>query len=554
MSLRASLLSMPRMLRHGSAVGADLPPDAAVTVDAVADPALRSALRAAATGDPGPARELLAETRLGARWETRSGWVAALSGCALRHPGWLERWLAVEPDNPDAVLLKAARAVQRAWDVRTGHRAGQVSEDRFRAFFALLEDAVPVISAATELNPADPVPWEIALTHARGAQSPRAVFDACWAEAVARSPYHYGCHTSALQYRCEKWYGSHGEMFGFAERAAARALPGSLLNALPLLAAVEYAIVAHGGAGDRTIHPVQLSAAVRRAQDLSAWYPPGDPEAAGFRNHLALMLIIGRRWDEALEVFREIGVHAREYPWAYLGPSRAQFLELRLGVRTQVASRTPFFSRPPRPLTPPAPLPEVPAPRALAIAAAPPHRVAKAALRSGVPLRIAPAPGPGPGDRLSYVELIPAGRTPPAPDEEPLTAAARLLTTGERWPVLVLRHSADHQGFTLVHRGRAGAAQLWDPTAPVVGHAEAAAVAHALTRAFPAADPRPLTALLRGGGDPARRRRALVAALGLPQVPDGFGEREEILKDVPGVLFLARRGAWRGLPARGRRG
>lgn len=693
-------MSMPRMLRHGSAVGADLPPDEAVTVDAVTDLTLRAALDAAAIGDSGPARELLAETRVGAQWERRSSCVAALAGSALRHPGWLEKWLDSRPDDPDATLLTAGLRVQRAWAVRTGDEAdeaGEISDEQFRVFFSLLEDAVPVLSAATELNPTDPVPWEIALNHARGIQSPREVFDSYWAEAVARSPHHFGCHASALQYLCEKWYGSHTEMFDFAERAANGALPGSLLKALPLLAAIEYEVVSPDPPERGPITRGRLASAVARALELSSWYEPGDPEAAEFRNHLALMLIFDQRWQDALEMFRAIGVHARRLPWAYVGESRKEFLEFRLGVRMQVASSTPFFGRPPQPPAPPEPMPLAPpsdgVQRSLVIAAAAPDEVAEAALMCGVSLRIAPAPwgaayevpgepgapaagggvldrggagpqpaprqpgdgehrsegppavpggprteptpptdppapeaepaaaaerpgtspdasdrvigesaasgptgsGPGPAafwlDRephgpgsvlwgtgpgipgagaapwkpggvampppghkspqMSYVELtpdlFPNRRSAVATGEELLMAAASGFTAGEPWPALVLHHTAGHHGFALLRKGSVVTAHQWDPAAPVIDHAQAAATAQALASAFPPAGPRPLITLLRGGDDPARRQRQLLAALGLPPLPDGFGERDEILKDAPGAQLVLRRGVLKGI-------
>ncbi|MEU9010859.1 hypothetical protein AB0D12_13960 [Streptomyces sp. NPDC048479] len=541
------------MLRHGSSVGADLPPDEAVSVDSVAEPALRAALAAAAAGDAGPARELLAETRLDAQWERRSVCVSELAEHALRSPGWLEAWLAESPEDPDAMLVKADLCIQQAWEIRTGYRARHVSEDRFRAFFTLLDDAIPVIAAAAELNPTDPVPWEVALTHARGIQAPRDVFDAYWAEAVARAPHHYGCHATALQYLCDKWYGSHEEMFAFAEQAAEGALPGSKLHALPLLAAVEYEVVSDDSTENGPIDRARIGAAIDRALELSGWYAPGDPEAAGFRNHLALMLIFAERWAEALDVFRAIGVHAREYPWAYVGESRKEFLEFRLGVRMQVASQTPFFGHPPRPATPAAALsagPAVPTPRSLAIAAAPPHEVAEAALMCGVSLRIAPAPSPTP-TRMSYVELVPdpspGRRATLATGEEMLTAAADNFTTGEKWPALVLRRTADRYGFTLFHKGKALASHLWDPAAPVTDHAEATATAQAIAAVFPVPDPRRLVTLLRGTDSPARRQSELVAALGLPPVPDGFGERGEILESLPGAQLLARRGVFKGI-------
>ncbi|MFD4769729.1 hypothetical protein [Streptomyces niveus] len=542
------MITLPRVLRHGAAVGAQLPPDASVVLDPPT-PGLRAALTAAYAGDHAPARDLLAATRLGAEWERRGGYVPRLAESALHSPGWLDAWLAESPRDPDAVLVKAEHCVQQAWEIRTGARASSVSRDQFQAFFALLDDAVPVIGAAAELNPSDPVPWQVALTHARGSQAPREVFDAYWAEATARAPHHYGCHVSAMQYLCDKWYGSHGEMFDFAERAAEEALPGSKLHALPLLAAVEYDVVADGGNGGAGIERSRIHAALKRAQELSDAYPQGDPEVAGVRNHLALMLVLADRHGEALEQFRAVGSHATQYPWAYLGDARGEFLDFRTGVRMRVAARVPFFSRPkpPRfPKLPAAPVPSHPGtPRFLALVAAPPHTVADAALMCGVPLRIAPAP-----DRSSYVELAAdpePGMRATLLGEDRLTAAADNITTGEPWPALVLRRSGDRSGFTLLQQGKKVADHDWDPAAPVPDHAAVSATAATLARVYGVADTRPITNLLRGSDDPARRQSALVDSLGLPPVPAGFGIRDEVLTTLAGARVLARRGFFAGI-------
>lgn len=269
---------------------------------------------------------------------------------ALHHDGWLDAWLAESPDDPDALLVVADFHLHQAWKVRTSARAKDVERDQFQAFFALLEDAVPVIGAAAELNPADPVPWRIALTHARGTQAPREVFDAYLAEAEARDPHHFGCHAQALQYLCAKWYGSHEEMFRYAERVAASAPPGSRLHALPLQAALEYRLSEADEPEGPDPYGPKVDAALTRALSLSDTYDgAGDREAAGFRNELALLLIMSDRPAEALDVFRSIGVHATEYPWNRLGDPRAEFLEARSDVRLDLASRIPLFGRPPRP-------------------------------------------------------------------------------------------------------------------------------------------------------------------------------------------------------------
>ncbi|MFD7430914.1 hypothetical protein ACFV6Z_28280 [Streptomyces sp. NPDC059818] len=558
-------LAFLRVVRHRDAIGADLAPDEAVTLDAP-DAPLRAALAAAVTGDHAPARELLAATRTHAQWERRDAYVSRLARTALHHDGWLESWIQEAPADPDAILVVADFQLQQAWRIRTDAGAEDVERDRFQAFFALLEDAVPVIGAAAELNPADPVPWRIALAHARGIQAPREVFDAYLAEARARDPHHSGCHQQALQYLCAKWYGSHEEMFRYAERVAASAPPGSKLHALPLRAALEYRLsvqdeqhVQDEPHEPHTHEPPtpdphghdpygpETEAALTRALGLSDSYPAGEPEAAGFRNELALLLIMADRPAEALDVFRAIGVHATEFPWARLGDPRAEFLEARSDVRLDLAARIPFFGRPPEP---PATGTDAPdwtelAPRALAIVPAPPAEVAQAALLCGFSLRTAPA-----GEGSSYVEVVPEAvrsRRTGLLAEEPLTSAAETFTTGESWPALVLHRAPGRSSVTALHQGRAHATHTWHTESPAPDHAEVRATAQRLADLYRRDDPRPLAHILRSTGDPAGHQEALVTALGLPPVPPGFGGETQVLGELPGARVLARRGILAGM-------
>ncbi|MEW1688856.1 DUF4034 domain-containing protein [Streptomyces sp. NPDC091265] len=534
------LVAFLRILRHREAIGTDLAPDEAVVLDPP-DSSLRAAVAAAVAGDHVPARELLAATRAHAQWERRDAYVSRLARTALHHDGWLDTWLQETPGDPDATLVVADFHVHQAWRIRTDARAKDVERDQFQAFFALLDDAVPVIGAAADLNPADPVPWRIALTQARGIQAPREVFDTYLAEAQARDPHHFGCHAQALQYLCAKWHGSHEEMFRYAERAAESAPPGSMLHALPLQAALEYRLSERD---DPDPYGPEVEAAISRALALSDTYGAGDREAAGFRNELALMLIMAERPAEALDVFRAIGVHATEYPWSRLGDPRTEFLEARSDVRLDLASQIPFFGRPPeQPATAPdwAEL----APRAVAVVPAPPAEVAQAALICGYSLRTAPA-----GEGCSYVEVVPEaahGRRSVLLPEEPLTAAAENFTTGESWPALVLHRTPEHSTVTALHQGRQLATHTWDTESPAPDHAEVRATAARLAHLYGLADPRPLAHILRSTGDPARHQSDLVTALGLPPVPPGFGGDTEILASRPGARVQARRGLLAGL-------
>ncbi|MEU8697284.1 hypothetical protein AB0C61_06290 [Streptomyces sp. NPDC048680] len=547
-------LAFLRVVRHRDAIGTDLAPDEAVTLDAP-DAPLRAALAAAVAGDHAPAGELLASTRTHAQWERRDAYVNRLARTALHHDGWLESWIQEAPADPDAILVVADFQLQQAWRIRTDAGAEDVERDRFQAFFALLEDAVPVIGAAAELNPADPVPWRIALAHARGIQAPREVFDAYLAEARARDPHHSGCHQQALQYLCAKWYGSHEEMFRYAERVAASAPPGSKLHALPLRAALEYRLSVqdephephtHDPYGHDVYGP-ETEAALTRALSLSDSYPAGEPEAAGFRNELALMLVMADRPAEALDAFRAIGAHATEFPWSRLGDPRAEFLEARSDVRLDLAAQIPFFGRPPEP---PATGTDTPdwaelAPRAVAIVPAPPAEVAQAALLCGYSLRTAPA-----GEGSSYVEVVPEAvrsRRAALLPEEPLTSAAETFTTGESWPALVLHRAPGRSSITALHQGRTRATHTWHTESPTPDHAEVRATAQSLADLYRRDDPRPLAHILRSTGDPAGHQEDLVTALGLPPVPPGFGGETQVLGELPGARVLARRGLLAGM-------
>jgi hypothetical protein len=316
------------------APGADgeLPPGRTLRVDAP-DAPTATALAAAKRGDFGPARDLLAGTRECAEWDRRDDCVRKLAEGALHTPQWLNTWHAELPGDPDAWLVSADLGVVRAWHFRSDLTAKHVTSEQFRLFGRELADALPTIQQAAALNPEDPVPWRIALTHARGTGAPRGVFGSCLQEFLDRDPGNYPCHTNALQYLCAKWYGSHEEMFEFAEYAADHAEPGALLNALPVCAVTEYQAPVGRGQGG-SIAPERLTAAVDRALEASAHHPPGDRAAAGFRNHLALALVRAGRHAEALEQFRAIGTDVRSTPWGYLGSAIDEFIGARRKART----------------------------------------------------------------------------------------------------------------------------------------------------------------------------------------------------------------------------
>ncbi|MEV6160494.1 hypothetical protein AB0L71_00915 [Streptomyces sp. NPDC052052] len=322
MSFLRALLRTARTVRRSPQGAAGLPADDTVLLDAP-DERLSPALVAAALGEYEPAAKLLATTRDGAEWENRDRYLGRLVTFARSRDGWLTDWLAAAPHDPDALLVKAELAVRRAWE--SPARAEQ------------LREVAPLITAAAEGDPLDPVPWRLALDHARGTHATHTLFEELWEQAIRRSSHHYGCHVAALRYLSAAWYGSHRECFDFAERAAEDSLPGSLVQALPLRAA--YALLAEGpDARTTSVHEERIDAAADLAIVLSASFGPGDPWPAEVRNLLAFVLMARGRWAEALEQFRRIGPRATSFPWSSVsGDPLARFLDAREAARLRTA-------------------------------------------------------------------------------------------------------------------------------------------------------------------------------------------------------------------------
>ncbi|GAA4923462.1 hypothetical protein ACFPM3_32030 [Streptomyces coeruleoprunus] len=319
MSLLRSLLGTARTVRPAVQPSDGLPPDDAVLLDAP-DGRLGPALVAAALGDHIPAARLMAATRRSAEWEDRDRYAVRLAAFARSRDAWLTGWLAEAPGDPDALLVAAQLAVQRAWE-------SPARAERLR-------DVEPMIRAAAEAAPRDPVPWRLALDHARGTHVPHTVFAALWEQALRRAAHHYGCHVSALEYLSARWYGSHRACFDFAEQAALDARPGSLIQTLPLRAAFIQQV-----SGDAARVPdARVDAAADLAIGLSARHRAGDPWPAEMRNTLAYVLVARGRWTAALEQFRLIGPCATSFPWS-LGPGDplGGFLDARQRVRREVA-------------------------------------------------------------------------------------------------------------------------------------------------------------------------------------------------------------------------
>lgn len=312
------------------------------------DLALRQARDAAVTGEWTAARDLLKET--GQDWDRRGHRVDVLAATAAEHPEWLRAWRDSEPSAPDPQVVLGWAEVQRAWRARGGALARFTPQEAFAKFHEILKGAAELCRQAVHAAPDDPTPWVAVLWLAIGQEHPPEAMRAYWRELTARDPFNRLGHNAALQYWCEKWHGSHEEMYQFAREAAAAAPAGSPLAVLPLQAHFEYVLRLRRDYDLRLENKERPSTAdwsrlarhwevtdtqVDITKAVEHWLAPYGGQAAHAlavhdRSILALALVKARWWAPAATEFRAMGEYACKYPWYYEGDPEKEFLKARV--------------------------------------------------------------------------------------------------------------------------------------------------------------------------------------------------------------------------------
>ena len=303
---------------------------------ALTDRDLAAARDAARRGDWLPARNLLA--RSARDWDRREHLIPVLAESAVQEVAWIDTWVAAEPDNPDALMVRGHVEIIRGWLARNQDWTTGSSDKEYWSFVRTVQDAENLCRRAAELAPYDPMPWISLLMLARTKGEALDEFSNRWQQLLARDPRSREGHHQALQYLSAKWRGSHEQMFEFAYNAAEGAGPGSPLVLLPVYAHAEfYAQVTQGDVHARREHAEhwrrpQIRTDVDRA--LSQWLgdrpPPPHARAAVDHNYLAHALVTGGRSADAAGQFEAIGPYATELPWRYTHDDPADaFLEAR---------------------------------------------------------------------------------------------------------------------------------------------------------------------------------------------------------------------------------
>lgn len=248
----------------------------------------------------------------GEDWDERWDRLELLQHIAKEDDSWFHAWRAAEPGNCDAATLHACMMVHRAWEIRGSGYARDVLTSDMNRFRAMLPAAIEEARQAALLDPANPGPWVVMITAARGAQYKPAQFKPLWEGLVSRAPHHYEGHWQALQYWCAKWFGNDRRMMRFARRTVRKAPPGSPLAGIYLHALNELDERAVAVAAPAT--PMTRSWLKKVAASLDQ-AEPDDERLPALRHLLAHYMLRAMMYKAALEQFRLIGPWCGAQPW-----------------------------------------------------------------------------------------------------------------------------------------------------------------------------------------------------------------------------------------------
>lgn len=198
---------------------------------------------------------------------------------------WLPKAVAADSDDALALTVLGTETVNRAWRVRTSKRAQHVSQEQFRVFHEILQEAEEHLYRSAELDPASAAPWTSLLTSGMGLQIGLEAQQRRFEAVIARCPGHVGAHSRMLQQLCRKWSGSHEQMHAFATDAM-RGPHGDVLGVLVPRAYFEHFVYLDKDSPERAfIKSAEARAELQEAADRTVFRPgyhwPRSPYLAG---------------------------------------------------------------------------------------------------------------------------------------------------------------------------------------------------------------------------------------------------------------------------------
>lgn len=150
----------------------------------------------------------------------------------------VEHWIAQQPGHPLPLTVKGLHAVGQAWHARSAAPAEHLPVERLEAFHRHLRVAEEFLTAAAKADSSSPVPWMGLLDSGMGLQISLREYEYRMEQMATRFPLYSG-FSSYLQFVSDRWFGSHEQMWEFADSVNEAASVGSPLHAVQAEASIE---------------------------------------------------------------------------------------------------------------------------------------------------------------------------------------------------------------------------------------------------------------------------------------------------------------------------
>lgn len=232
-------------------------------------------------------------------------------------------WAENFPNNYWAQLFYGHRLIHMAWDVRGSGDASTVSTRMAENFWLQLTLSKEVLKKASELSPERVEPYSAMIIVEMGLGYDNTELWQSFIQVCKREQKHYVAHCNMLHALCEKWGGSHKEMFDIAKNGCADVPEGSFMYGLVPMAHIErwlyFFMFGEDEEANQYFMREDVTNEIMDAYKSFNNKPYSQRSIVYFDvlNKFAFCFYLGSFEDLTEELLKKIGCNANYYPWLY---------------------------------------------------------------------------------------------------------------------------------------------------------------------------------------------------------------------------------------------